>query len=89
MGKTPFEQSIIVMAMMAAELWTHIVRMLPMIKNTKVVTKLSGSKEEKKSRTGWLCAKSMSMPACRSVPKPRNMKETPKMKSPMILRFLE
>ena len=60
-----------------------------MSKNTIVVTKLLGSKEAKKAKTGWLCARSMSMPVCLRVPNPRNMNETPKMKSPMILRFLE
>ena len=77
------------MAMMAAELCTHIVSTLPMSRNTMVVKKLLGSNWLKKSSTAWLWARSMSMPAWRSVPSPRNMNDTPKRKSPMSLRFLE
>ena len=89
MGSTPVEHRIIVMAMMAALLCTHIVSTEPMSRNVMVVTKLFGSNEEKKSSTGWLWARSMSMPVWRSVPRPRSMKLTPKRKSPIIFRFFE
>ena len=87
-GNTPVEQSIIVIAITAADDCTHIVSTLPITRNVIVVKKLLGSKLEKKSNTGWLCERSMSMPVCRRVPSPRNIKEMPKIKSPNILRFL-
>lgn len=83
MGSTPLEQSIIVIAMMAADDCTHMVSTLPMMRNTIVVRKLSLPKEEKNCNTGWLCAKSMSIPVCLSVPRAR-LNEMPKMKSPVF-----
>ena len=52
MGSTPVEQSIMVMAMTAADDCTHMVSMLPMTRKVSVVRKLLGSKLEKKSSTG-------------------------------------
>ena len=89
MGSTPVEQSIMVMALMAAELCTHMVSRLPMMRKVTVVSRLLGSKLWKKSSTAWLWERSMSIPVWRRVPSPRNMKEIPKMKSPTIFRFLE
>ena len=36
----------------------------------------------------WVCARTSAPPVWRKVPKPRNIKDIPKMKSPIILRFL-
>ena len=88
MGSTPLEQSIIVIAMTAADDCTHMVRTPPIIRNTSVVAKLVGSNDEKKSSTAWFSPRCMSMPVWRSVPRPRNMNATPKRKSPTFLRFL-
>ena len=88
MGRTPLEQSIIVMAITAADDCTHMVSTPPMSRNTMVVTKLLGAKLEKNSSTGWLSPRCISIPVWRKVPSPRNIKDIPKRKSPMFLRFL-
>ena len=88
MGSTPLEQSIMVMAMTAADDCTQSVSSPPSSRKLMVVRKLSGSNELKKSSTAWLSPRSMSMPVWRSVPSPRNMKDIPKRKSPMYRFFL-
>ena len=82
MGSTPLEQSIMVMAMTAADDCTHMVSMPPMSRKSSVVVKACGSNDEKKLSTAWFSPRCMSMPVCRSVPKPRNMKAMPNRKSP-------
>ena len=81
MGSPPCVQSIIVMAMSAAELWRMQVRMVPNNKNNRMVPKLLGSKLAKNplrllSSAGgiWLSP---------SVVNARNMNATPNKKSPI------
>ena len=88
-GSAPDEQSIMVIAMTAADDCTHMVSTPPMSRNMIVVEKLCGSNCEKKLSTASFSPSCMSMPVCRSVPRPRNMKAMPKRKSPKLsCRFL-
>ena len=83
MGSAPLEQSIIVMAMTAAEDCTQNVSMPPSRRNISVVENDVGSKEEKKSSTAWFSPRCISMPVARRVPNPSRRKDMPKRKSPM------
>ena len=89
MGSTPLEHSTMVIAIMAAELCTHIVITLPISRKVTVVRKLSAAKLSKKLMILWFSARSISMPVCRNVASARSRKATPKRKSPMRRRFFE
>ena len=87
MGRTPLEQSIIVIAITAALDCTHVVSTPPMSRNSRVVVKLFGSNDEKKASTASFSPRCMSIPVCLRVPRPRNMKAIPKRKSPITRWF--
>ena len=87
MGSTPVEQSVIVMAMMAADDCTHKVRTVPMSRKTMMVHTLLGSNAWKKSRTSGFLSSSIAMPVLRRVTNPRKRNAIPKRNSPMFLYF--
>ena len=83
MGRAPLEQSIIVIAITAADDCTQNVRMPPNSRKMSVVRNESGSKEAKKSSSAWFSPKCISVPVARSVPNPKSRNDRPKRKSPM------
>ncbi len=82
MGSAPLEQSIMVMAMTAADDCTQNVSTPPSKRKRSVVQNDCGSKELKKASTDALWPKSISVPVMRRVVSPSNNRPRPKRKSP-------
>ena len=89
MGSAPEEQSIMVMAITAADDCTQNVMTPPSRRNTRVVEKEVGSKELKKESSASFWPRFISVPVIRRVPKPKSKKERPKRKSPMKRYFFK
>ena len=89
MCSTPVEQSIIVIAMMAADDCTQRVRMVPMSRKKREVRKLALLKLEKKALIASLASGSSTSakPVSFKVPRPKKRNATPKRKSPTMRRF--
>ena len=71
-----------VIAIIAAEDCTHIVRTLPSSKKSKVEPNPHPPQDAKKSIISWLWARSISRALVLKVQSPRNISEKPKMNSP-------
>ena len=89
MCRTPVEQSIIVMAMMAAELWTHRVSTVPMSRKRSETRKPPLRNSEKKAVMASFDSglSTSEKPVSFSVAKPKKRNATPKRKSPTMRRF--
>ena len=83
MGSAPLEQSIMVMAITAADDCTQNVSIPPSSRKSSVVRKLSGSNDEKKLSTTGFSPKCMFVPVTRSVARAKIRNAKPKRKSPI------
>ena len=89
MSKTPAEQSVMVMAMMAAELCTEHVNTPPMNKKRRYEPYPQLLNFPKNSCTATFWSRCMPLAFALSVVSPRSNNARPMMNSPKFLRLLE